>query len=268
MNIMNTTRRILTLALIATLTIPFVGCKSEIKMNAYSDVYSEKPSTIYIAPLQDNSKRRYEKYPQDKAFNNELNTAAKFMHQTLELPLVNKGYYVMGPLVSEQIRRTEARSAKQMMTGDLKNYNTYYGIDAVLFATIHRWTEANGEWTVYVEYALRSTKTGTELLHNWVRATKRIPTDLKGYPKPLQSDVDYAARMKTDNSTAQRCFLVQSVNDYVLRNLPTSVLKWSHEDDFYKGSNKSYFSFLLDEDGSINIENLEMEEYENGCFLN
>ena len=66
-------KKLMTLSLLAAILL--TGCKSEKKINSYSDIYSERPITIYIAPVIDKAERKVEKYPTDIAYNNEINTA-------------------------------------------------------------------------------------------------------------------------------------------------------------------------------------------------
>lgn len=258
---------LLSLALLAATAI-FSGCESEKKVNYYSDIYAEKPTTIYIAPIIDNSSRRVEKYPKDVAYNNEVNTAAKYLYQTMATPLINHGYYVIGPVASKEIAASDTRTPKQWRNGSLEKYNNDYGIDAVLIVTLHRWNEGNGEWTAYLEYNLRSAKTNTELMHKWVMATKRIPTDLKRDPRPMKTDKIFAEKMGFDNGTAQRCWLVEKVNDYVLRNIPISATQRQFEDDLYKNASATYIKYVWSEDGNADVTDCSIEEYEQGCFIN
>lgn len=257
---------ILFIALLCTLFT--VSCNSEKKVSYYSDIYAEKPTTLYIAPIIDNAARHIEKYPKDVAYNVEVNTAAKYLYQTMATPLINHGYYVIGPVASEQIALRDQRTAKQWRNGTLKSYNIQYGIDAVLIVTIHRWVEGNGTWTAFLEYHLRSAKSNVELMHKWVMATKEVPTDLKGDPRPLKTDKMFAAQMGCDNGTAQRCWLVEKVNDYVLRNLPISATQRQFENDLYKDAHATYIKYTWSENGNAAIENCTQEEYEQGCFLN
>ncbi|MBQ9639382.1 MAG: hypothetical protein IJV22_07495 [Bacteroidales bacterium] len=254
------------LAAFAALTL-LSGCKSEKKASYYSNIYSEKPTLIYIAPVQDNSERKIEKYPKDIAYNVEVNSAKNYMHQTLAAPLLNHGYYVIGPVASEQIAATETRELKQLRHSDLSRYYKDYSIDAVLLTTIHRWVEKNGEWTVYLEYLLRSSKTGADLMHRWVVASKVIPTDLKRDPRPLKEDRRYAKEMNIDNGTAQRCFLIERVNDYVMRNIPLSSTMRQYEEDLYKSANPTYTRYTWNEEGKADVEPCTLEEYEQECFL-
>lgn len=257
-------RHILIFAIIATTLM--CGCKSERKATYYSDIYAEKPTTIYVAPLNDRTGRRPDKYEKDKAYNTELNTAARYLIETITAPLNSQGYYVIGPLASEQIAKRESRSYKQMIRTDLSSYNKEYGIDAILFTTIHRWKEANGQWTVYVEYILRSTKTYAELMHTWVEASKTVFTDLRGDPVPMRADRLFAKRMDITNGTAQRCLLVSHTNNIVLKDLPISASRRQFERDQQLGTNPSYLSVICNETGEVETTEISMEAFEDACF--
>lgn len=243
------------------------GCKSEKKAVSYEAVYEEKPVIIYCAPTFDNSERRKEKYPQDIAYNNEINSANKFFYETMSSPLIKHGYYVLGPVTSEQIAAGERRTQKQLFYGDVKNYGTLYGIDAVIFTTVHRWREENGKWIVYIEYLMRSTKTNTDMMHKWVKAVKSVQLNLKKDPVIMKEDKKYAEAMGMDNGTAQRCFLVEKVNDYILRNIPISSTRRQFESDMYSPANNTYIQYTWTEHGNADVQEITQEEYEQEAFL-
>lgn len=256
------------LYIVATLiTLVAAGCKSEKKGTYYSDIYAEKPVTVYIAPVEDQMERKVEKYPKDIAYNNELNAATQYFYQTMAHPLVNHGYYVIGPAASRQIAEQYPRTFKQLKDDDLAVFANRYGVDAVLVTTIHKWKEENGRWIVFLEYRLRSTKSNTELMHKWVMAVKEVPTNLKGDPQILKQDKDFAELMDFDNGTAQRCFLVEKVNDYVLRNIPISASRRQFEDDRYKSASDTYVRYTWNENGQSDVQPCSIEEYEQGAFL-
>lgn len=256
---------ILTISTILTL-LTLSGCKSEKKINSYSDIYNERPVTIYIAPVYDKAERKVEKYPSDIEYNNEINSAKAQLYATMQSPLVNKGYYVIGPVASNQIASATNLTPKQLRNGDIKFFNDEYGIDAVLFVTLHSWKDENGKKTAFLEYQLRSTKSNTDLLHTWVMATKQVSTNLKGDPIKLKNDERYAKKMDMDNGAAQRCFIVEKVNDYVLRNLPTSSQRRQFEKDLYRPANPNYIKYMW-VDGGANVEKCSAEEYETQAFL-
>ena len=258
---------LIAIAVAATLLLALTGCKGAKKAAAYQDIYEEKPVIIYMMPTFDNVKRHEEKYPKDIVFNNEINTANHFFYETMAAPLIAKGYYVIGPVASEQIAANETRTPKQLAYGDLKAYGTLYGIDAVLMTTLHNWQEENGKWIVYIEYLLRSAKTGNDMMHKWVKAVKQVPLNLKKDPVMMKEDKDYATVMQMDNGTAQRCFLVEKVNDYVLRNMPTSSTRRQFEEDLYKKSNSTYVQYTWNEEGSADVRNINLEDFEQGAFV-
>jgi hypothetical protein len=242
------------------------ACKSEKKINSYEDIYSERPTVIYLAPINDKAERRVEKYPTDIAYNNEINTAKAYLYQTLAAPLVKNGYYVIGPVASNQIAETVALTPKELRNGDLSVFRNDYGIDAVLMVTLHKWKDENGKKTAFLEYQLRSTKTNVDLLHTWVMAVKQVSTNLKGDPITLNNDTRFAKRFGMDNGTAQRSFLVEKVNDYILRDLPTSSLRRQFEKDQYQNANPTYIKYVW-LDGGADVQNCTAEEYESNAFL-
>lgn len=245
----------------------FGACKSEKKITKYSGIFTEKPLTIFLAPLQDNAPRKGNTYQKDIAFNNEIGTAAVYLYQTLPSALTNQGYYVIGPESSEQIIASTEHNFKHLRDMDISEYSTRFGIDAILLTTIHRWMDKNGEWTVFLEYQLRSTKSNSDLLHTWVKATKQIPLNTKGDPVALHSDQTFARKMNLDNGSAQRCLLVEKVNDYVLRNLPLSASSSRYEKDRYIHANDAFFTYYFTIDGQIEIEKSGLEAFEQECFV-
>lgn len=259
---------VLSLSGVMVLTLVLGGCKSTKKAAAYEAIFKEKPVTIYTAPLEDKSHRKANRSQSDIDYNNELNLAATYMFQTLADPLNNQGYYVLGTLSAKQLSNREKRTAKELLNGDIREYNARYGVDAILYARILRWWEQNSEWGVYVEYILRSTKSNTELMHTWVKASKKIPVDTKGNPVPLREDVYFADKMGLDVMVAERCILVEKVSDFVLHNLPTSPERRQYERDIYAKANPAYFAFVIERDGGIEVQKTSMESFEEDCFVN
>ena len=244
---------VMLLSMVAT-----VSCKSEKKLEAYSDIYKECPTTIYVAPLNDLSMRHALRTPDDSLYNLSLNIAAQQLFLTASDPLVFNGYYVPGPLASAQIAATEWRTGKQLRNEDISDYKTLLGIDAVLFITIHRWANTSNSWTVETEYVLRSTVSGNELLHVSVAAKKILPTDLKGNPLPLRDDEAFAQQYGCDLETAQRCRLVEALNKFVLKDLPAGKRARVHSSERYVRSHPEYFNLVIHPDGTVQMQQTEM----------
>ncbi len=254
----------LTLALLA---VTAAGCDSEKKINQYKDIYTEQPTTILVAPIVDKAERKVEKYPKDVDYNNELKTSTAYLYQTISAPLIRKGYYVIGTVATDEIMKSLSLNDKQLKNGSLKTLQEEYGIDALLVVTLHRWKEENGKWIAFLEYQLRSTKSNHDLMHTWVMAVKEIPTNLKGDPVVMKRDKSFAKQFDFDNGTSQRAFLVEKVNDYVLRDLPISKALRQYEKDLYRNANPTYIKYTWGADGGANVENCSVEEYEEKAFL-
>lgn len=239
------------------------SCESTKKMEQYSELYSECPGTIYVAPVNDISPRRAVRETADSVYNLSLNIAAKQLYLTAADPMTAGGYYVLGPLASAQIAATETRTGKQLRTENINDYATDLGIDAVLFIDLIEWKHTNDSWTAVVEYTLRSTHSGAELMHTHVNATKFLPTDHRGNPKPLTDDLRFAQRYGCDLETAQRCRLVEILNQYVLRDLPLGSRARTYSTERYIPSHPDYFYLRIQRDGSVELFRAELIESAN-----
>lgn len=234
------------------------SCKSERKLDHYSDIYKERPTVIYVAPLNDLSLRHALRTTDDSTLNMSLNIASKQLYLTASDPLVNNGYYVPGPLASAQIAATEWRTGKQLRNDDITDYYNDLGIDAILFITVHNWSNTTNSWSVEAEYVLRSASSNTELFHVSVKARKTLPTDFKGNPLPLVGDKAFAEQYGCDLETAQRCRLVETLNKYVLKDLPSGKRAREHRTERYIPSHPEYFNLLIHPDGTVEMKKTDV----------
>lgn len=213
---------------------------------------------VYVAPLNDLSMRRAVRATEDSLYNLSLNIAAKQLFLTASDPLVHNGYYLPGPLASAQIAATEHRTGKQLRNEDISDYYNELGIDAILFINLLDWRSTSNTWTVEVEYILRSTHSNNELLHVTLQAMKILPTDFKGNPLPLPEDKAFADKYGCDLETAQRCRLVETVNQYVLRDLPAGRRAPEHSTERYIPSHPETFNLRILPDGSVQMLKTEL----------
>jgi hypothetical protein len=125
----------------------------------------------------------------------------------------------------------------------------------VLFIDLLSWSNTSNTWSVEAEYVMRSTHTGVEVLHVHVNATKILHTDFKGNPKPLKEDLKFAEKYGCDLETAQRCRLVEIMNQYVLRDIPSGKRARQRDAEQYVNSHPEYFKLRIHRDGSVEMLN-------------
>ena len=260
-------KKIATTTIIILAIFLTAGCKTEKKATRYENMYTEKPAVIYIAPIVDKIERKRGTYADDLVFNHEVNMAHAYMYQTLQYPVLRKGYYVIGPLASKEIARADTLSTEDLkFSPNLTSYHNRYGIDAILFVTINRWKEENGEWIVYLNYTLKSTKTAKNLMNYNVKAHKVVILDSKRDPQMSVADWDFAEAMGTDNGSTQRARILECASQYVLKNLPAGFKNKKFEQDIYNIANPECFDYMIDEDNMINFATMELEQYEKECY--
>lgn len=241
------------LLLIASAMLLLVACKGEKKMVQYSEVYRERPAVIYIAPIEDKAEHRAQREMADSVYNASLNTATQHLYLTASSPLVHKGYYVLGPLASARLAAAEKRTLKQLRNENINDYFTDLGVDAILFITVKNWKNTHNQWCVELEYTLRSAENGTEIMHTAVDATKLVGTDFHGNPRPLREDLEFADIYGCDVETAQRCRLVEKVNEYVLSDLPAGKRSRGSKIEPYVKTHAEYFTLHINPDGSVMV---------------
>lgn len=168
----------------------------------YPKMYDERPLAILIMP------------PINKTNKVE---AKESMYATLYMPLVNKGYYVFSPFLSQELLQSESGDdAERFVEGTLTPFLDVYRADAVLFTTITKWNKLSLLSTieVEVEYLLKSTRTNAILFHRKVAVTVDASVSNSG---SLLFDLvaNSIATALTDNVVGAR-----KANQFVLSDLP------------------------------------------------
>lgn len=143
---MKLTTKIISIAAILALS-SCGSSKLTTKEAAYPNMYSEKPTTILLMP----------------PINNTTDVTAKdYYYTSLAVPLCERGFYVVSPLLSMDILKQEsAYDSEMFIDGNVSPFKKVFGADAVLFTRINSW-EKNALMatiTVNIEYILKSTTT-------------------------------------------------------------------------------------------------------------
>ena len=146
-------RKILYFALFVVMLASCTPAKLTTKSVTYKNLYNEKPLSILALPPINRSTKV---------------EAKELFYSSLAVPFTLQGYYVMPPLLSMEILKEEsAYDSEMFINGSMKKVGELFGVDAVLFTTIHQWTKTSiaSQINVKIEYLLKSTKTD-EILFN------------------------------------------------------------------------------------------------------
>lgn len=141
------TNRFLCLLFLPLLCASCGTMQNQTKIQAYPEMYKEKPMAVAIMP----------------PINTTNNVEAKeFLFLTLSQPVCERGYYVIPPfLCMEMYKGESAYDAELFIDGSAKRFAEVLGADAVLFTKITKWEKAAvaSVVTVECEYILKSTHT-------------------------------------------------------------------------------------------------------------
>lgn len=171
------------------------------KSQTYPEMYAEQPVAILVMPPINRSTKV---------------EAKELFYSSLIVPLTQKGYYVMPPLLTMEILKEEsAYDAEMFLNNSMKQVGSLFGVDAVLFTTIHDWskTAIAGQVSVVVEYMLKSTKSDEVLFNRKGDITYSPNTNSGNIFADLIGNMLSAAMMK-EIELGRKC------NDYTIGDMP------------------------------------------------
>ena len=99
------------------------------KSQAYAGIYDQKPVSVLIMP------------PINRSTAVE---AKEYFHSTLNVPIINSGYYVVPPFLSiEILKRESAYDAELFTERSLNIFKEIFGADLALFTIINKWDKSS-----------------------------------------------------------------------------------------------------------------------------
>lgn len=257
-----------TIVIIATLLLVLLSsCKSEKKYVRYETLYGEAPKSIYITPLFDMMTRKSTADSALAASYARRDTLSRYFLKTLPQGLMQRGYLVTG---GDSILRpgiSSARRLSKLQKDTLSLLALSQGSDAILIPTLVGWKDNPIHPTVFLEYHLRSTKSGKDLMHCWVQVSREVDTTYKGEIMPLMDELWLADTLHTGLDCAIRCLMVERANLFVTQDLPFTPNSFYYKHDLYLYATNDYFKITFSNDGTMEVEPTTMEEYENSCFF-
>lgn len=204
------------------------GCATTMppKQEVYGSLYEEKPLAILVMPPINRSTKV---------------EAKELFYSSLIVPLTLRGYYVMPPLLAMEILKEEsAYDSEMFVNSSMKNVGSLFGVDAVLFTTIHDWrkTTIASQVTVEIEYTLKSAKSD-EVLFN---RTGDITLSMSGNSGNLLADALSGMIMTAltkEITVGRRC------NIYSLGDIPAGKYHSMFMQDQTSPSQPKKFSIVL-----------------------
>ncbi|MDR0907535.1 MAG: DUF799 domain-containing protein [Rikenellaceae bacterium] len=189
------------------------------KSERYAEIYEEKPVSILVMPPINRSTKV---------------EAKELFYSSLVVPLSQRGYYIMPPLLTMEILKEESAYDAEMFVGSsMRRVGELFGVDAVLFTTIHEWAKTTlaAQIRVVVEYTLKSTKTD-EVLFSRKGDITYTPSSNSG-----NSLADVLSSMLTTALTSE-IEVGRKCNVYTLGDLPAGKYSpsWGADGDTPSGA--------------------------------
>ena len=243
------------------------ACSGEKKYVRYAALYEEAPHSIVISPLFDLSTRKTDADSALRAQYANRDAVSRFFVNTLPIGLQQRGYHTRPNDTILLPGIGSSKRLKALQSGDLTRFCSQMDADAVLITTLLAWKDKRTEPALFVEYQLRSTKSGRDLMHTWVKISRTIDTTYKGELIPLLEEIALADSLHVSIECAMRCLMVQQANIFVTQDLPFTTKSYHFKKDLYLPAIQQYFNATISNEGALLVTPSTMEEFENDCFL-
>lgn len=195
--------------MISILMLTQTSCSISSSVNAtrgeaYAKMYEEKPVSILVMP----------------PINNTNNVDAKdLLYTSISHHVAEAGYYVISPVMAMEVFKNEsAYDAEYFIYSSLAKFKEYFGVDAVIFAIIDKWTKEGFQVHTVINYVIKSTTTNEILFERSCDMTLDLMKNsgsngLAG----LLADMIVSA---IDVATTDHIEAARFANKYVFNDLP------------------------------------------------
>lgn len=219
-------KRIIVFSLTIIVALSSCSTTKVTKSVRYAKMYEEKPISILIMP----------------PINRSTKTEAKeLFYSSLLVPLTQRGYYVLPPLLTMEILKEEsAYDAEMFVNSSMKQVGELFGVDAVLFTTIHEWAKTTiaSQIRVVVEYTLKSTQTDEVLFNRKGDITYSPNSNSGSFLVNVVSNILITAFSK-EIATGRMC------NTFTLSDIPAGKYSSSWGNDGETEAEEESFSVRL-----------------------
>lgn len=195
----------------------------------YSKMYEDMPLTLLVMPPINNSND-----PEAK----------EFLYTSISRPLAEAGYYVIPPLLTADILKSEnAYDSERFFDAPLTELNNLFGADAVVFSIIESWEKIGLGIQTKLRYVIKSAQSNEILFDRSCElyldlAEFSRSNDLFGVLFDLATSAISTAT--TDNIIAAR-----EANYYILRDIPRGKYNPDHMVDMEETAEKKDVFILI-----------------------
>jgi hypothetical protein len=219
----------ITIFAIVVATCLLSGCSTKhlTKSVAYKGMYDEKPVTILIMP------------PINRSV--EVN-AKEYFHTSLNVPIINAGYYVIPPFLSMEILKKEsAYDSEMFINNPLNKFGEVFGADLALFTIINKWdkTKLLAKVDVEIEYVFKSIKT------NEVIYTRKGAVT---YDTSINTGMGFLANVivsAINTAVTEYVDVARACNAYTFKDLPVGKYSPIYEQDGNEYAGQKVFKVNL-----------------------
>ena len=170
----------------------------------YAKMYEEKPLTLLVMP----------------PINNSSNVEAKdLLYTSISRPLIEAGYYVISPLLSMEVLKTEsAYDSEMFFEASLAPFQNYFGADAVVFSIIDTWAKKGLGIETKIRYVIKSAYTNEVLFDRSCDLFLDLSINSGSYGL-IGTLVDLAASA-ISTATTDHIIAARKANYYIFRDIP------------------------------------------------
>lgn len=192
------------IAIMASVLMSSCATTSYTRAGLYPKMYEEKPLSILVMP----------------PINNTTNVEAKdLLYTSISHPLIEAGYYVVSPHIAMEFLKAEsAYDSERFIDGDMSIFGKIFGVDAVVFSVVDRWTKVGLGIQTKIKYIVKSTKTNEILFER----TCDLYLDLQlnsGTGTALGALMDLAASAIM-TATTDHIVAARKCNKYIFTDIP------------------------------------------------
>lgn len=181
----------------------------------YAKMYETKPVVFLVMP----------------PINNSSNVEAKdLLYTSISQPLIEKGYYVLPPMMTMDILKNEsAYDAELFVNGSLGMFRNYFGADAVIFSEINSWTKKGFGIETEIHFFIKSALTNEIIFERScdLYLDLSIQNSGGGILGALTSLVGSAL----NTALTQHIQAARMANDYIVRDIPRGKYSPEHMTD-------------------------------------